>query len=40
MSKYTHLSQRCEHITAEKSGHYIHLTDEELLLNIAKSFCQ
>ena len=40
MSKYTHLSERCEHITAEKSGHYIHLTDEELLLNIAKSFCQ
>lgn len=38
MSKYAHLSQRCEHITAENSGHYIHLTDEELLLNIAKSF--
>ena len=40
MRKYMHLSQRCEHITAEKSGHYIHLTDEQLLLDIAKSFCQ
>ena len=38
MGRYSHLSQRCEHITAGKSGHYIHLTDEELLLNTAKSF--
>jgi pimeloyl-ACP methyl ester carboxylesterase len=35
MSKYLHLSKECEHISAGKSGHYIHLTDEQLLLDTA-----
>ncbi len=32
MAKYLLLSRECEHVVAIHSGHYIHLTDEELLI--------
>ena len=38
MKKYMRLSQRSEYITAPNSGHYIHLTDEELLYRTTDSF--
>ena len=39
MTKYLLLSKRSEHITAPNSGHYIHLTDEDLLLRTTIPFC-
>jgi pimeloyl-ACP methyl ester carboxylesterase len=38
MAKFLRLSQCSEHISAPNSGHYIHLTDQELLLSTAESF--
>jgi len=38
MAKFLSLSRCSEHISAPNSGHYIHLTDEELLLCTAEDF--
>lgn len=40
MCRYMQLSKRSEHVTAKNSGHYIHLTDEKLLLDTASSMAE
>ncbi|MEQ8156266.1 MAG: alpha/beta hydrolase [Clostridiaceae bacterium] len=38
MKRYLHLSSNTEHITSPNSGHFIHLTDFEVLKNTVDSF--
>lgn len=38
MKRYLALSSNTEHITSPNSGHFIHLTDFEILINIIDSF--
>ena len=40
MKRYLSLSDDSEHITAPNSGHYIHLTDLEVLLKVVESFIE
>ena len=40
MKRYLSLSDDPEHITAPNSGHYIHLTDLEVLLKVVESFIE